>query len=61
MPETQKRIRSREGYVMIELTPEERAKLERIRDRRSAQTGERASLAGVFRWLLRKEKIGNDS
>jgi hypothetical protein len=44
-----KRVRSRK-FVMIELTDAERAKLERLRDRR----GERATLAGVMRELLAK-------
>lgn len=50
-----KRVRSRQGYVMIELTAKERAKLEEVREKRSAATGERISLAGVFRWLLREK------
>ena len=45
-----RRIRPRK-YVMVELTPSERAKLERLRDAR----GERATLAGVFRDLLARE------
>jgi hypothetical protein len=58
MPEDTKpkRVRPRTGYVMVELSPEERKKAERIRDRRAKETGERISLAGTFRHLLREAK-----
>ncbi len=57
MPDVKvKRVRPRTGYVMVELTPEERAKLERLREKRCAVTGERIGLAAVFRYLLREAK-----
>ena len=49
-----RRIRPRPGYVMIELTSEERGDLEAIRDRLRAETGERTTLAGAVRWLIRR-------
>jgi len=51
-----KRVRDRTGYVQVELTPEERAKLERLRDERRTKDGERYSLAGTLRFLLREAK-----
>ena len=51
-----KRVRTRTGYVMVELTPDERKKLERLREKRCAVTGERITLAGVFRHFLREAK-----
>lgn len=56
MPETSKRVRPRPGYVMVELTEDERAKLERQRDKRTAKTGVRFNLASTFRALLREAK-----
>lgn len=47
--DTRPRRRTRK-FVMVELTPTERAKLERLRDAR----GERATLAGVIRELIAK-------
>ncbi len=51
----QKRVRSRTGYVMVELTPTERAKLESLRDKWS-RTGLRWNLAAVLRYLLHDAK-----
>lgn len=57
MPDVEKtkRVRSRTNYVMVEFTPDERADLELIRDRRSAKTGERVSMSGMIRYLVSKE------
>ncbi len=56
MPKTKKpkRVRVRTGYVMVELKPEERKKLEGICEQRRIVTGERVSLASTFRHLLRE-------
>ena len=54
MPKTthKTRHRPRTGYINVELTPDERAKLERLRDARSNETGLRYNLSAVFReWL----------
>jgi hypothetical protein len=57
MPKTEKpRVRPRDGYVMVELSKDERKKLEAIRDRLSEQTGVKVGLAGAFRSLLRRAK-----
>ena len=56
MPETKKRVRPRTGYVMVELTPEERAKLERQCEKRTAKTGVRYNLASTFRAMLKEAK-----
>jgi hypothetical protein len=56
MPETKKRVRPRSGYVMVELTEAERAKLEAQRDKRSQKTGLRFNLASTFRALLAEAK-----
>ena len=52
----EKRIRPRSGYVMVELTPDERAKLEKLRDRRRKTSGVRANLASTVRDLIREAK-----
>ncbi len=49
-----KRVRPRIGSVMIELSPDERASLEQLRENRRVATGERVTLAGTFRYLLRE-------
>lgn len=55
MPKTKaKKKRSRLGYVMVELSPEERAKIELLCEQRRIATGEKASLASTFRYLLRE-------
>ncbi len=51
---SEKRIRPRTGYVMVELTADERAKLEALRDDARQRSGLRANLSSVFRDLLRK-------
>ena len=56
MPRTEKRIRPRTGYVMVELSEEERAKLERLTEKRKLKSPDRASLAGTFRGLLKEAK-----
>lgn len=53
---TEKPKRDRTGYVMVELTDDDRAKLERLRAKREAKRGDRISLAGVFREWLRTAK-----
>ncbi len=50
-----KRVRSRTGYVMVELKPAERAKLEKLRDKWSCG-GMRWTLSAVLRYLLYNAK-----
>ncbi len=57
MSKTTKRVRSRKGYVMVELSPMERAKLEQLRDKFSAESGIRWNLSGVLRHLLHQAKF----
>ena len=52
----EKRIRPRSGYVMVELTPAERTKLEKLRDKRRDKSGIRANLASTVRDLIREAK-----
>ncbi len=49
-----KRVRLRPGVVMVELSEAERVTLEQFRDNRRIATGERVTLAGAFRYLLRE-------
>lgn len=57
MPEGKEpRVRPRTGYVQVELSPEERKKLETIRDRIERETCVKVGLAGAFRTLLRRAK-----
>ncbi len=60
MPRTKKpkRVRVRTGYVMVELKPEERKKIEALCEQRRIVTGERVSLASTFRHLLREAGEG---
>ncbi len=53
-PKKSKRVRPRTGSVMIELSPDERASLEQLRESRRIATGERVTLAGTLRYLLRE-------
>lgn len=48
--------RDRTGYVMVELTSGERKKLERLKAKRESKSGDRVSLAGTLRELLRAAK-----
>lgn len=47
------RARPRTGYVMVQLTPAEREKLEGIRERMEIDLGIKVALAEVFRSFLR--------
>ncbi len=51
-----KRVRSRTGYVMVELTKQERAMLEQLCARLTEKTGLRFNLAATLRHLIRTAK-----
>ena len=51
MPETKPRDRT--GYVMVELSPEDRAALNELADRLGAVTGTKPALAGTLRSAVR--------
>jgi hypothetical protein len=53
-PAAAPKARDRRGAVMVDLSPAERQKLERIAARMQADTGVRVGLATVFRAWLRK-------
>lgn len=55
-PEKCPRPRPRPGSVTVEMSTEERVKLERLKRERREETGERASLAGILRRLIREAK-----
>jgi hypothetical protein len=50
------RPRPRPGSITIELTPVQRAKLERLRDERTRKTGVAETLAGTIRRLIMEGK-----
>ena len=56
MSEPEKRVRPRPGYLMIELNPEERAKLERLALKRFHKTGIRYKLAPTVRAMILEAK-----
>lgn len=52
----EKRVRPRKGYLMVELTEEERAKLERLAEKRSKKTGIRYKMAPTIRAMIAEAK-----
>ncbi len=55
MPQT-KKPRHRPGCVMVKLTPEERTKLDAIKDRLAAKTTAKVTLDSTLRHLIREAK-----
>lgn len=54
MPETKKtKPRDRTGYVMVELSPEDRASLDEMAGRFADSTGSKTSRAGALRSAVR--------